>query len=180
MQSARDACALPVLRKDFVIDELQITEARAAGADAILLIVAALADDGLLAALHHNAFDLGLDVLTEVHDEHEAERALAAGARVVRRQQPRSAHFTEDLSITERVAKALPSSMVRVAESAVRSVDDAKRLGQPGSTPCSSARRWCGVPTLALSCGSCRRSRSHRVREGVRDHQRRGRVAASP
>ena len=77
-----------MLRKDFTIDEVQVYEARAIGADAILLIVAAIPDDALLADLHALADDLGLGVLVEAHDEREVERALAAGARVRRHQQP--------------------------------------------------------------------------------------------
>ena len=74
---AREACELPVLRKDFVIDEIQVYETRAIGADAILLIVAAMPDDVVLADLHELARGLGLAVLVETHDQAELERALS-------------------------------------------------------------------------------------------------------
>ena len=87
LQIARETVELPVLRKDFTIDEVQVYETRAIGADAILLIVAAIPDDAVLADLHALADDLGLGVLVEAHDEREIERALLAGARVRRHQQ---------------------------------------------------------------------------------------------
>src|SRR5207245_241463 len=81
LRDARAACELPVLRKDFVIDEVQVFETRAVGADALLLIAAAIADDALLSDLHALALDLDLAVLVEAHDEAELDRALAVGAR---------------------------------------------------------------------------------------------------
>ena len=75
------ACELPVLRKDFTIDEVQVYKARAIGADALLLIVAALPDDSLLRDLHELALGIGLAVLVETHDDAELERALGIGAR---------------------------------------------------------------------------------------------------
>jgi indole-3-glycerol phosphate synthase len=132
LAAARAACPLPVLRKDFVIDELQLFEARAAGADAVLLIVAGLPDDGQLRALHDTAFDLGLDVLTEAHDGDEVERALTAGARVVGVNSRDLQTFGEDLSVAERAAKAMPDAVVRVAESAIRSAVDAQRMAAAG------------------------------------------------
>src|SRR4029077_14330531 len=83
LTAARDATSLPVLRKDFTIDEVQVYETRAIGADAILLIVAALPDATHLDDLHALATDLGLTVLVEAHDDAELERALKCGARVV-------------------------------------------------------------------------------------------------
>jgi indole-3-glycerol phosphate synthase len=132
LAASRGACALPILRKDFVIDDVQIHEARVAGADAVLLIVAGLPDDGQLRALHDAAFAVGLDVLTEVHDGAEAERAVSAGARVVGVNSRDLQTFGEDLSVGERVAKSLPAEVVRVAESAIRSVDDARRMADAG------------------------------------------------
>jgi len=132
LAAARGACSRPVLRKDFVIDPIQIVEARVMGADAVLLIVAAFTDDGLLAELHATASGLGLDVLTEVHDEREAARALAAGASIVGVNSRDLRSFGEDLSVAERVISDLPPAVVRVAESAVRSVADAQRMAAAG------------------------------------------------
>jgi indole-3-glycerol phosphate synthase len=120
------------LRKDFVIDEVQVFETRGVGADAMLLIVAAIPDDGLLADLHALALELGLSVLVEAHDEREIERALVAGARVVGINNRSLQTFAEDLEIAERLAARVPPEVVRVAESAVRSVEDARRMAAVG------------------------------------------------
>ena len=130
--SAREATALPVLRKDFTIDEVQIFEARAIGADAILLIVAALADDALLADLREAAVELGLSVLVEAHDAAEIERALAAGATIVGVNNRNLATFAEDLGVGEELAGLIPPEVIGVAESAVRSPADSVRLGAVG------------------------------------------------
>lgn len=130
--SAREATALPVLRKDFMIDEIQLFEARAIGADAVLLIATALPDDSLLADLYQAAIELGLGVLVEAHDEHEIDRALAAGAAIVGVNNRDLATFAEDLGVGERLASRLPGSVVGVAESAVRAPADAVRLGAVG------------------------------------------------
>jgi indole-3-glycerol phosphate synthase len=132
LQVARAMTALPVLRKDFVIDEVQVFESRGVGADAVLLIVAAVPVDGLLADLHALALDLGLAALVETHDEREVERALAAGARIVGINNRNLQTFDEDLTVAERLAALVPSDVVRVAESAVRSVEDAQRMAAVG------------------------------------------------
>lgn len=132
LDAARAATALPVLRKDFVIDEVQVYETRAIGADAMLLIVAAIPDDALLADLHALAWDLGLDVLVEAHDEREVARALAAGARIVGVNSRSLQTFGEDLGVAERLAATLPPDVVGVAESAVRSATDAQRMAAAG------------------------------------------------
>jgi indole-3-glycerol phosphate synthase len=130
--SARDACELPVIRKDFTIDEVQIYEARALGADAVLLIVAALPDDPLLRDLHDLAVSLGLAALVEAHDAAELERALAIGARIVGVNARDLGTFAEDLTVGERLAARVPSEVVAIAESAIRSVDDAARMAAAG------------------------------------------------
>jgi indole-3-glycerol phosphate synthase len=130
--AARAACELPVLRKDFTIDEVQIYESRAVGADAVLLIVAALPDDGLLSDLHELALSLGLAVLVEAHDHAELERALAHGARIVGVNARNLGTFAEDLGVGERLATLVPAEVVAVAESAIRSVDDAERMAGAG------------------------------------------------
>jgi indole-3-glycerol phosphate synthase len=132
LQIAREHIELPVLRKDFMIDEVQMFESRGIGADAVLLIVAALPFGSALADLHALATDLGLAVLVEAHDEDEVERALGIGARIVG-VNSRSLHtFEEDLAVAERLAALLPPEVVTVAESAVRSVDDAQRMAAAG------------------------------------------------
>jgi indole-3-glycerol phosphate synthase len=132
LQSARGAVGIPVLRKDFTIDEVQVFETRAIGADAILLIVAALPDDAHLADLHALATELGLGVLVETHDDAELERALTAGARVVGVNARDLGSFAEDLGVGERLAARIPADVVAVAESAIRSPADAARMGAAG------------------------------------------------
>jgi indole-3-glycerol phosphate synthase len=129
--AARAAVGLPVLRKDFTIDTLQIDEARAMGADAVLLIVAAL-DDTDLADLHSHAVGRGLTVLVEVHDDDELDRALAIGPHLVGVNARNLASFAEDLSTGERMIDRIPADVVAVAESAIRSLDDARRMAEAG------------------------------------------------
>jgi indole-3-glycerol phosphate synthase len=131
LEAARAAVSLPVLRKDFTIDAVQVDEARAIGADALLLIVAAL-DDERLADLHAYATELGLAVLVEAHDEHEVERALAGGARIVGVNSRSLQTFSEDLGVAERLRALVPAEHVAVAESAIRSADDARRMADAG------------------------------------------------
>jgi indole-3-glycerol phosphate synthase len=128
LHAARAACELPVLRKDFTIDEVQVYEARAIGADALLLIVAALPDDSLLRDLHDLAIGIGLAVLVETHDDAELELALGIGARIVGVNARNLGTFAEDLTIGERLASRVPPDVVAIAESAIRSVDDARRM----------------------------------------------------
>jgi len=132
LHAARAACDLPVLRKDFVIDEVQVYEARAVGADAVLLIVAALPDDTLLRDLHELALGLDLAVLVETHDDAELERALALGARIVGVNARNLGTFVEDLTVGERLAVRVPGDVMAIAESAIRSVDDASRMAAAG------------------------------------------------
>jgi indole-3-glycerol phosphate synthase len=121
----------PVLRKDFVIDEYQIHEARAFGADAILLIVAAL-DQSALIDLQTTARQMGLDVLVEVHDEAEMERAVDAEASIVGINNRDLRTFNVDLAITERLAPLAPPEAVLVGESGIFTADDATRLAVVG------------------------------------------------
>ncbi len=129
--SARAAVDLPALRKDFTLDRIQIDEARAAGADAILLIVRIL-DDARLSDLHGYALELGLAALVEVHDERELERALAVGARIVGINNRDLATFSTDLAVTEGLLDRLPADTVVVSESGIRNSDDVERLGRSG------------------------------------------------
>jgi indole-3-glycerol phosphate synthase len=132
LQAARDATTLPCLRKDFTLDEVQVYESRAIGADAILLIVAAIPDDALLADLHALAIELGLSVLVEAHDAAELERALRAGALVVGVNSRDLSTFAEDLGLAAGLSTTIPAEVIAVAESAIRSPDDARRVAAAG------------------------------------------------
>jgi indole-3-glycerol phosphate synthase len=131
LAQARAAVGLPLLRKDFVIDEYQVYESRAAGADAILLIVAGLAD-GQLGDLLGAARELGLACLVETHDEGELRRALACGARLVGVNSRDLRTFTVDLGTVERLAGLVPSDRTLVAESGIGGRADVERLAAAG------------------------------------------------
>lgn len=131
LASARAAADLPVLRKDFTVGPLDVADARLMGADAVLLIAAALSPQ-LLEDLLALAGELGLDALVEVHDESEAERAVDAGARLVGVNQRDLVTFEVDAARAERVAKVFPESLVTVAESGIRGPDDVARLADAG------------------------------------------------
>jgi indole-3-glycerol phosphate synthase len=122
---------LPVLRKDFIVDPLQVYEARAAGADAILLIVRILTDRQL-ADLHGLATELGMDVLVEVHDAEELERAMAVGSTLVGVNNRDLSRFVTDLGISLALAPSVPPQVTLVAESGIRTADDVDRLGAAG------------------------------------------------
>jgi indole-3-glycerol phosphate synthase len=122
---------LPCLRKDFIVDEFQILEARANCADAVLLIVAALTQAELM-AFSRCARDRGLDVLCEVHDEEELQRALDAGCELVGVNSRDLRTFQVDLHTALRLAEKFPPNVVRVAESGIRSGEDVARLRAAG------------------------------------------------
>ena len=123
LEAVRAAVALPVLRKDFVVTPYQVWEARAHGADAVLLIVAAL-EQGVLVSLRERIESLGMTALVEVHDEAEALRALEAGARVIGINNRNLRTLEVDRDTFARVAPLLPPPVVRVAESGVRGPHD--------------------------------------------------------
>jgi len=131
LQAARAAVDRPVLRKDFTVDLRDVCDARIMGADAVLLIVAAL-DDRELHEMHELAGAVGLDVLVEVHDEAELERAVAVGAAVVGVNQRDLMTFEVDHDRAVRVGAAMPAGVVRVAESGIRGPADAAALAQAG------------------------------------------------
>ena len=135
LQTVRAASTLPILRKDFIVDPYQIDEARAGGADAVLLIAAAL-DSTQLVDLHAYATDLGLDVLVEVHDEEELERALLCGPRLLGVNNRNLATFEVDLGVTERLAALLPAApdLLLVAESGIHHNRDVERLRNAGAS----------------------------------------------
>jgi indole-3-glycerol phosphate synthase len=130
--SARAVTSLPILRKDFVTDPYEIGEARAAGADAVLLIVAGL-DAPQLAALMNETRRRGIAALVEVHDEAETGAALAAGAEVIGINHRDLRTFIVDLGLTERLRALIPSEIVVVAESGIGSAEDARRMHEAGA-----------------------------------------------
>jgi indole-3-glycerol phosphate synthase len=132
LQRARATVEVPALRKDFTIDETQVYETRAIGADAVLLIAAALPDDALLTSLRKLADELGLGALVEVHDDVELDRALEAGATVVGVNARDLGTFGEDLGVSEHLSGRIPPDVVAVAESAIRAPDDARRMADAG------------------------------------------------
>lgn len=127
MISVRGAISIPVLRKDFMIDPIQVVEARAAGADAILIIMAAV-DDNLASELHATADDLGMSVLLEAHDEAELVRALGLPSPLLGVNNRDLRTFTTDLGVTERLADMTPPGKLLISESGVRSAADIARL----------------------------------------------------
>lgn len=131
LATARDACPLPVLRKDFMIDPYQVTEARAWGADCILLILAAI-DDALARELTGAAQAHGMDVLVEVHDDAELDRALALPCRLVGINNRDLTSFATSLAVSERLAPRLPPDRIGISESGIASYADLARLAAFG------------------------------------------------
>ena len=131
LEAVRGAVSLPVLRKDFIVDRRQVAESRAAGADALLLIVAGL-NEATLAALLEECAAVGIEALVEAHNEREATVAIAAGAAIVGINNRDLHTFETDLSVAERVAPQLPSAATRVAESGVSSPAGAARMASAG------------------------------------------------
>lgn len=129
--SAREACSLPVLRKDFMIDPWQVAEARSIGADAILIIVAAL-DDVQMKEIENAAIERGMDVLVEVHDEAELERASNLSSRLIGVNNRNLKNFTTDLATTERLASRAPPDALIVGESGINTHADCLRLADSG------------------------------------------------
>jgi indole-3-glycerol phosphate synthase len=132
LREAREAVAIPVLRKDFVIDEVQVYETRAIGADAMLLILAALQDDAVVRDLQDLAWSLGLAVLVEAHTAAEAERGVALGARILGVNARDLGTFAEDLAGAAGLADLVPPATIAVAESAIRSPEDATAMAAAG------------------------------------------------
>ncbi|PEQ13461.1 indole-3-glycerol phosphate synthase [Novosphingobium sp. PC22D] len=124
---ARAACALPVLRKDFMVDPWQVAEARAIGADAILIIVAAL-DDVRMAEIEAAALERGMDVLVEVHDEAEMARAARLRSRLIGVNNRDLKRFVTDIALTERLAPLAPEGSLLVSESGINTHADLVRL----------------------------------------------------
>ncbi|MCB2061421.1 MAG: indole-3-glycerol-phosphate synthase, partial [Novosphingobium sp.] len=131
LRAAREACALPVLRKDFMIDPWQVAEARAIGADAILIIVAAL-EDAQMAEIEAAAIERGMDVLVEVHNEAELDRAAQLSSRLIGVNNRDLKRFVTDIAVTERLAPLAPDGTLLVSESGINSHADLERLSQCG------------------------------------------------
>jgi indole-3-glycerol phosphate synthase len=130
--AARAACELPVLRKDFMVDPWQVAESRAIGADAVLIIVAAL-DNGVMAEIEAAAGEHGMDVLVEVHSEAEMERAARLKSRLIGVNNRDLKRFVTDLATTERLAPLAPEGTLLVSESGINSHADLVRLSDCGA-----------------------------------------------
>jgi len=133
LEAVRAVTPLPLLRKDFVVDAYQIDEARVAGADAVLLIVAALSA-AELEHLRAHAASVGLDVLVEVHDEAELDAAKGVGADLIGINNRDLRSFVTDLGVTERLAKRVPQGVLVVAESGIFGPEDVARLKRAGAS----------------------------------------------
>ena len=131
LAAVRRASSLPLLRKDFIVDDYQLLEARAAGADAILLIVAALEQIELV-RLQTRAWELGLAALVEVHDEEELTRAIDSGARVIGVNNRNLRTLQVDIDASDRLAARVPRGVIAVSESGLQSRADLKRLAAAG------------------------------------------------
>lgn len=132
LKAARGACNLPVLRKDFMVDPWQVAESRSMGADAILIIVAAL-DDGQMIEIEAAALERGMDVLVEVHNEEEVERVSRLESRLIGINNRDLKRFVTDLSVTERLAPLMPPGTLLVSESGISHHDDLVRLAGCGA-----------------------------------------------
>ncbi len=163
LHAARRASALPILRKDFVVDRYQLLEARLAGADAVLLIVAALADSEL-SALHASAGALGLDVLVEVHDAAELDRALALAPDAIGINNRDLRDFSVDVSRTRALRASIPAGIAVVSESGIATAEQLRELEHEGvdAVLVGESLMRASDPTSAL----------HVLLSGVREHSR--------
>lgn len=167
---ARAAVGLPVLRKDFTVDPRDVADACLMGADAVLLIAAALSD-GELAECHALAGELGIDALVEVHDEAEAARAVAVGATLIGVNQRDLLTFEVDTARAVRVAPTLPDGVIRVAESGIAGPDDAAVLAAAGYHAVLVGEHLVRSGDPASAVSALRRPYAgQRVREDLRGH----------
>jgi indole-3-glycerol phosphate synthase len=152
LSAVRAAVAVPLLRKDFIVDEYQLFEARAAGADAVLLIVAAL-DQPKLLRLQSRAWELGLATLVEVHDDDELSRAVDSGARVLGVNNRNLRTLTVDVDASFRLAARMPAHVVAVSESGLQTRDDLERLSSAGYRAFLIGERFMTDPDPAKAIG---------------------------
>ena len=131
LAAVRAAVNVPLIRKDFTVDEYQLFEARAAGADAVLLIVAAL-EQGLLTSLQQRTWELGLAALVEVHNEDELDRAIDSGARIIGVNNRNLRTLTVDVEASYRLATRIPTEVIAVSESGLQSRADLENLSAAG------------------------------------------------
>lgn len=150
LAAVRAVTELPLLRKDFTIDRYQLLEARVTGADAILLIVAALSQPDLV-RLQQQAWDLGLAVLVEVHDEAELDRAVAAGARLIGVNNRNLRTLAVDVDASRRLAARIPASAVAVSESGLSSKDELRALTALGYRAFLMGERFMTDPNPAAA-----------------------------
>ena len=148
LKSARRACSLPILRKDFIDDPYQLYEARAWGADAVLLIVAAL-EQSQLADLHALAVELGMDVLVEVHTLAEAHRALEANVPLVGVNNRDLSNFTTDLTFSEALLPILCRHAYTVSESGLENREDIDRVAAAGARAVLIGTTFCAASDIA-------------------------------
>jgi indole-3-glycerol phosphate synthase len=153
LTAVRKAVDVPVLRKDFVVDAYQLLEARAAGADAVLLIVAALEQSDLV-RLQSRAWELGLAALVEVHDDEELARAIDAGARLVGVNNRNLRTLTVDVGASDRLAAKLPAGVVGVSESGLQTRSDLERLAAAGYRAFLIGERFMTDPDPARAIAS--------------------------
>ncbi|MDD5585506.1 MAG: indole-3-glycerol phosphate synthase TrpC [Alphaproteobacteria bacterium] len=132
LMTAREACSLPVLRKDFMLDVWQVAEARAIGADCILLIMAALEEDGHAAEMHAAAVAYGMDVLIETHNRDELDRALRLPSGLIGINNRNLKTLKTDLRTTEELAPHVPKDRLIVSESGIKTPDDIRRMRDTG------------------------------------------------
>ncbi len=133
LEAAREASALPALRKEFLVDPWQVAQSRALGADAVLVILA-ISDDALAAELLAEAARLGMDALVEAHDEAEVDRAVGLGAALIGVNNRNLRTFVTDLAVTERLAARIPPGRLLVTESGIATPADTARLAAAGAS----------------------------------------------
>ena len=160
LHAVRRAVGVPILRKDFTVDEYQLFEARAAGADAILLIVAAL-EQADLVRLQAKAFQLGLAALVEVHDESEMTRAIDSGARLIGVNNRNLRTLQVDVEASYRLAARIPKEVIGVSESGLRSREDLARLTAAGYRAFLVGERFMTDPDPARALQELMNTRSN-------------------